>query len=112
MMYLERTGRRTLVCAAIVVAVGASAKERSGPEAFDLVCAIASAAQATQTVNGSEAWNIALNTHWFYLGRLSGRDDTTNWFMVVTGRLAELKDKAKMPEMYGDCLKFASSKIQ
>jgi hypothetical protein len=90
----------------------ASASARSGVESFDLVCAIASAAQVTVSPEGSEARTYAFHIHWFYLGRLSARDDTTNWHMIVAGRLAELKTKAVMPDMYGECLTFASNKIE
>ena len=47
----------------------------------------------------------------FYLGRLSGRDDKTAWGMVIKGRLAELREKAKSKELYGKCMDFYTAKI-
>jgi len=47
----------------------------------------------------------------FYLGRLSGRDDETIWNMVVKGKVAELGERARSPELYSKCMKFYSTKM-
>lgn len=54
---------------------------------------------------------MAFQIHWFYLGRLSGRDDGTYWYAVIQGKLAEMKDKAKNADFYGECLVFAGKHI-
>lgn len=48
----------------------------------------------------------------FYLGRLSGRDDSTDWNKVALGRVAELKDKARSDLLFSSCMDFYISKIQ
>jgi len=79
---------------------------------FDLACAVVSAAEIATTTVGSTERNMALQIQFFYLGRLTGRDDRTYWAAVVKGRLAELKTKAKAPDLYGSCAEFVTKKIE
>ncbi len=92
-----------------MAALDASA-ETSGTKDFDLACAVVSAAEIATTRPGSPERNTAFQVQFFYLGRLSGRDDATNWAAVVKGRLAELKSKA--PDLYGTCAEFVAKKIE
>jgi hypothetical protein len=78
---------------------------------FDLACAVVSAAEIATTAAGSPERNAAFQIQFFYLGRLSGRDDRTYWAAVVKGRLAELKTKAKSADLYGSCVEFVTKKI-
>ena len=78
---------------------------------FDFACAVVSAAEIATTKAGSDEQNMALQIQFFYLGRLSGRDDRTYWAAVVKGRLAELKTKAKAPDLYGSCAAFVTKNI-
>jgi hypothetical protein len=79
---------------------------------FDLACAVVSAAEVATTRPGSDERNAAFQIQFFYLGRLSGRDDRTYWAAVVKGRLAELKAKAKSTDLYGSCAEFVTRKIE
>jgi len=55
---------------------------------------------------------MALALHTFYLGRLSGRDDTKDWHKIALGRVAELQDKARSSELLKACLNFYLAKIK
>jgi hypothetical protein len=79
---------------------------------FDLACAVVSAAEVATTAPGSAERNTAFQIQFFYLGRLSGRDDQTYWSAVIKGRIAELKAKAKAPDLYGRCAEFVTKKIE
>lgn len=79
---------------------------------FDLACAVVSAAEIATTAVGSEERNTAFQIQFFYLGRLSGRDDRIYWAAVVKGRLAELRSKAKAPDLYSSCAEFVTKKIE
>ena len=110
---MNRPTRNTLLgavlCGFLGLCYGCKAKA-TGLTDFDLACAVASAAEVVSTTD-EEARAMALHVHWFYLGRLSGRDDATSWTTVVTGRLAEMKDEARSQAVYGNCLVFAGKKI-
>jgi hypothetical protein len=79
---------------------------------FDLACAVVSAAEIATSRVGSDERNAAFQIQFFYLGRLSGRDDQTYWSAVIKGRIAELKAKAKAPDLYGRCAEFVTKKIE
>ena len=81
------------------------------PKDFDLACAMASTAEMATAPKESDAWNSAFALTSFYLGRLSGRDDRTNWTAVVKGRIAELKEKSKSEDMVNKCVDFYSKKL-
>ena len=55
---------------------------------------------------------MTFQIQFFYLGRLSGRDDRTYWAAVVKGRLAELKTKAKALDLSGSCAEFVTKKSE
>ena len=48
----------------------------------------------------------------FYLGRLSGRDDSKDWNAIVKSRIAELQEAVRSPKMVDACLDFYISKIK
>src|SRR6266478_4316881 len=95
-----RLARSCIFCAFSIVAAGLAGWEiplarAATDQDFDLACAVVSAAEIATTKAGSDERNMALQIQFFYLGRLSGRDDRTYWTAVVKGRLAELKTKLK-----------------
>ncbi len=81
------------------------------PKDLDMVCAITSAAEMRVNPEDSETQTAAATLWVFYLGRLSARDDVTDWSKVVLGRVAEMGDKARSPELFASCMDFFSSKI-
>lgn len=99
------------VCLAIAGFYGCKAKAAGTDQDFDMACAITSAAEIATTSPGSDARNAALQTNFYYLGRLSGRDSNTYWSAVVKGKIAEIRDKAKSPDMYGRCLDFLTKQL-
>ena len=78
---------------------------------FDLVCAVTAGAEMGASPKGSAAQSAALMVWTFYLGRLSARDDETNWNTVVKGKVAELRERARSKELYSKCMGFYSAKM-
>lgn len=78
---------------------------------FDMACAVTSAAEVATTQPGTDERNFAMLVNYYFLGRLSGRDSNTYWFAVVAGKVAELRDRAKSPDMYKRCLDFLTKQI-
>jgi hypothetical protein len=70
-----------IVSASFLWAVTAQAQ--SDKSDFDLVCAVTTAAQMNQDEQKAAA---TLPAHTFYIGRLSARDDRTNWTIVIASR--------------------------
>jgi hypothetical protein len=87
------------------------AENSFSPKDFDLACAMVAAAEIATSSPGGTVRESAMQVHLFYLGRLSGRDDKTIWKAVILGRVAELKEKAKSPSLFGTCLNFLNQKI-
>jgi len=81
------------------------------PKDFDLACAVSAGAEMGASSKGSADQSAALMVWTFYVGRLSARDDTTNWNTVIRGKVAELRDRARSKEVYSNCMKFYSSKM-
>jgi len=112
---MNRPTRNTLfgcVLCLILAGVYACAARAAGADRdFDMACAITSAAEIATTTPGTAARNAALQTNFYFLGRLSGRDTKTYWSAVVKGKVAELRDKAKSPEMYNRCLDFLTKQL-
>ena len=63
-----------------------TAQAQSDKSDFDLACAITTGAQMNEDEQRAAATMPAFS---FYIGRLSVRDDRTNWTIVVASRLAE-----------------------
>jgi hypothetical protein len=78
---------------------------------FDFACAIATGAQMSLSQNQSYSAG-AIAAFSFYLGRLSVRDDTTDWTVVVQGRIAEKQYAAPSPRLLTTCLDFYTSKLK
>jgi hypothetical protein len=107
--------RQAWFIAAISIVAGwasPDAKAAADDKDFDLACAVVSAAEIGTTAVGSEEQGEALQIQMFYLGRLSARDDKTYWKAVINGRLAEMREKAKSPDMYITCLQFVTKQIE
>ena len=88
-----------------------TAQAQSDKSDFDLVCAITTGAQLSfgQDEQRSAATMAA---HSFYIGRLSARDDHTNWTIVVASRLAEKQWAEPSPQLLSKCLDFYASKFK
>jgi hypothetical protein len=78
---------------------------------FDLACAIASGAEIATNPKDGEIGRAAFLINVFFLGRLSGRDSKTYWAAVVKGKIAELREKSRSPEMYGRCMDFVTKQL-
>lgn len=81
------------------------------PRDFDLVCAVMASGWASKTNPRSEQEEASFHLYTFYMGRLTGRDDTTAWSAVVSGRVAELHGKATYAALK-PCVDFYVSKIK
>ena len=77
-----------------------------------MACAMTTGAEMGSNQPNAEKHSAAFTLFVFYLGRLSGRDDGTDWNKVVLGRVAELKEKARSDELFTSCMNFYISKIQ
>jgi hypothetical protein len=86
-----------------------SAQAQSDKSNFDLVCAITTAAQMNQ---GEQIAAATMPAHSFYIGRLSARDDHTNWAIVIAGHLSEKEWATPSPQSLGKCLDFYASKFK
>jgi len=78
---------------------------------FDLACAIVAGAKMGDTVNKTGDGSL-LTLLVFYLGRLSGRDDTKDWNKIALGRVAELQEKALDAGLLKSCINFYVLKTQ
>jgi hypothetical protein len=107
---LERLGNVWAGCIVCSAMVWAEANAQTGKD-VDLACAITAGAEMGASPKGSAEQSAALMVWTFYLGRLSARDDTTNWNTVIKGKVAELRERARPKELYSECMKFYSSKM-
>src|SRR5271170_724709 len=99
------------VLALPLLSLPAFAANDISPKDLDMVCAITSAAEMRANPDDSESQTAAATLWVFYLGRLSARDDVTDWNEVVLGRVSEMGDKARSRELFTSCMDFFSSKI-
>ena len=97
-----------MVVAGLLVAPLPSVRAATDQD-FDLACAVTTAAEIATSAVGLQERNTGLQVNFFYLGRLGGRDSKTYWSAVIKGKLAELREKAKSPEMYGRCVEFLTN---
>jgi hypothetical protein len=100
--------------AADVAALAQSRPKNLSREDFDLACAIASGSEmgASQTEQNIPRRDLALKLFVFYLGRLTGRDDSKDWNAIAWGRVAELKAEARSSETLDRCLGFYNTKTK
>jgi hypothetical protein len=109
-MIMKRTIIRSVLCLAVgcfsIAAVAALAQSPPGnlsPRDFDLACAV---------VAGAEMGASQKEIFVFYLGRLSGRDDSKDWNAIAWGRVAELQQEARSSKMLDRCLDLYNSKTK
>ena len=86
-----------------------TAQAQSDKSDFDFVCAVTTGAQMNEDEQRAAATMPAFS---FYIGRLSARDDRTNWTIVVANRLAEKQWATPSPQLLGKCLDFYASKLK
>jgi hypothetical protein len=106
-----------LGCFLIVGNIAAPAQSPPGnlsPKDFDLACAMVAGAEMGASQNGQNIprRDMAVTMFTFYLGRLSGRDDSKDWNAIVRGRVAELKEAVRSRKMVDTCLDFYISKTK
>ena len=82
------------------------------PKDFDMACAMTNGAEMASDQQDAKKRSAAFTLFVFYLGRLSGRDDSTDWNKVVLGRVAELKERARSDQLFTSCMDFYISKIK
>ena len=68
--------------------------------------------RASQNEENISRRDTAVTIFTFYLGRLSGRDDSKDWNAIVKSRIAELQEAVRSPKMVDTCLDFYISKIK
>ena len=91
---------RSVVAVLFIFAVpllAAAQSDKPKPD-FDFVCAMTAGAQMSLKQDEPQA-AAAVAFFSFYLGRLSARDDSTDWTIVVQGRLAERQWAAPVPQL-------------
>ena len=96
------------------LAIAQSPPGNLSPRDFDLACAVVAGAEidASQNEKNIPRRDMAVTIFTFYLGRLSGRDDTKDWNAIVRGRIAELQEAVRSPKLVDTCLDFYMSKIK
>ena len=65
----------------------ALAANNLSPTDFDMSCAMTTGAEMGVNPQGSEKRSVAFTLFVFYLGRLSGRDDSIDWNKVEVASL-------------------------
>jgi hypothetical protein len=121
-MIMKRAIMRSVLCLAVgwsLIAADLAVLAQSSPKNlsrgdFDLACAVAAGSEmgASQTEQNIPRRDMALTLFVFYLGRLTGRDDSKDWNAIAWGRVAELQQEARSPEILDRCLGFYNSKTK
>jgi len=106
-----------VLCVLACTNVAAPAQSPPGnlsPAQFDLACAMVTGAEmgASQNEKNSPRRDMAITIFTFYIGRLSGRDDSKDWNAIVRGHAVELQQQARSQKMFDTCLDFYTSKIK
>jgi hypothetical protein len=122
LMIMKRTIMRSVLCLAvgcflIAAEIAALAQSPAGdlsPRDLDLACAVAAGAEmgASQNEQNVPRRDMALRIFIFYLGRLTGRDDSKDWNAIAWGRVAELQQEARSSQMSDRCLNLYNSKTK
>lgn len=103
---------KVILALVVFLTFSSNSLHAAGPEQdFDMACAVTSAAEVATTKPGTDERNFALLLNYYFLGRLSGRDSKTFWSVVVKGKIAELRERAKSADMYGRCLDFLTKQL-
>ena len=87
----------------------ASMPTPGGPKFLPASSRMTTGAQMNQDEQRAAA---TMPAHSFYIGRLSARDDHTNWTIVVASRLAEKQWAEPSPQLLAKCLDFYASKFK
>jgi hypothetical protein len=97
-----------------VAALAQSPPANLSPRDFDLACAVAAGAEmgASQNEQDIPRRDMAVRTFIFYLGRLSGRDDSKDWNAIAWARVSELQQEARSSQVLDRCLGFYNSKTK
>ena len=113
---------RSVLCVAVgcfliaadVAALAQSSPANLSPKDFDLACAVSVGAEmgASQSEHNIPRRDMAVTIFAFYLGRLSGRDDSRDWNAIAWGRVAELQQEARSSEMFDRCVRLYISKTK
>jgi hypothetical protein len=100
--------------AADVAALAQSPPGNSSPKDFDFACAVAAGAEmgASQSEQNIPRRDMSLRLFIFYLGRLSGRDDSKDWNAMAWGRVADLQQEARSSKTLDRCLELYNSKTK
>jgi hypothetical protein len=119
---MKRTIMRSVLslavgCFLIAADIAALAQSQLGnlsPKDFDLACAVAAAANigVSQNEQNIPRRDVAVRMFIFYLGRLSGRDDSKDWNKIAWGRVVELPQEARSSQILGGCLNLYNSKTK
>jgi len=91
-----------------------SNRPQMSPKDFDFVCAVIGGQEmgAGHNENNARKREVGGLVHSFYLGRLTGRDDTTEWQTLIGHRIARMKERPALPEVLSACYNFYSSKLK
>lgn len=97
-----------LALAALVV----SPMDLSVDARYDLTCVEAATWAMSWMEDKSEAHNNVQLINWFYLGRLSGRDASTNWIKALRTDMAQnRKPESYYKEALESCTSRATDKL-
>lgn len=100
-----------VVLSVIVLLLSGGANASDKQQQFDLACAVVAGANMANAVNKSgDASLISLLA--FYIGRLSGRDDTKAWNTIALGRVAELQERALDDNLLKSCINLYSTTMK
>ena|SRR5690242_4584010 len=119
-MIMKGKSLRSVVCltcfliAANIAAVAQSPRGNLSASDFDLACAVAAGEEmgASQNEQNAPRRDVALRLFIFYLGRLSGRNDSKDWNAIAWARVSNLPREARSSEMVDRCLAFYNSKTK
>ena len=84
------------------------------PKDFDLACAVAAGAEmgASQNEQNAPRRDMAVRIFIFYLGRLSGRDDSKDWNAMAWGGVARLQQDMGSSQVFDRCVSLYTSKTK
>src|SRR5262249_4548455 len=122
LMVMKRTIMQSMLCLAVgcfliaadVAALAQSPPGNLSPRDFDLACAVVAGAEmgVSQNEQNIPRRDMAVTIFAFYLGRLSGRDDSKDWNAIAWGRVAELHQDTRSSEMLDRCVHLYLSKTK
>ncbi len=78
---------------------------------FDVACVIASGWEMATASTSGRDMGFAPLIHYFYLGRLTARDDSKDWIAFVTPKMANPDLKNIAPKLMAGCSQYLTSKL-